>query len=844
MVTDKKKTRVKKDTAVKTTRKVRKLLPRKDQKLLTSSSAASVKEGRAVKLAEESKVFSVLTVKDTIVFPQMVTALSVSDDMELKLVDDVLANDRSLVLVAQKKPDVDIPSADDVYKRGTLATVLQMLRMPDNSARILVQGMDRIKVKKFVRTVPYLGVTVEVLADEIESDDVETKALFQNISNQFKQMIAMVPNIPEDLKIAIVNVDGPGKLADLVATHLHISVVEKQDILEALNVKGRLHKINSLLIREMQVLTLATKIQSQAKTEIDKSQREYYLKQQLKAIQDELGQKDERTTEIDELKKKLKAARLPAEARKEADRELGRLKKMSQMSAEYTVTRTYLDWMISLPWSVTTKDNIDLDNVQKILDKDHYNLIKVKDRIVEYLAVLKLKKEMKGPILCFVGPPGTGKTSIGKSIAKAMGRKFVRISLGGVRDEAEIRGHRRTYIGSLPGRIIQGLRKAGSRNPVFMLDEIDKLGTDFRGDPSSALLEVLDPEQNNSFSDHYLDVAFDLTKVMFITTANLLDPVPSALRDRMEVLELPGYTEEEKVAIAKKFLIKKQVNEHGLARKDVEFGVDVIRKIIRDYTREAGLRNIERELASICRKCAREVASGGGNTRKTIKVTVEKLRTMLGPEKFYLELADRTNDPGVATGLAWTQSGGDILFIETTHMPGNGKLNLTGQLGDVMKESAQAAMSYIRAHTKELGITLEDFNKYDFHLHIPAGAIPKDGPSAGVTIAMSLISLLKNEPIVPTVAMTGEITLRGHVLPVGGIKEKVLAANRAGIKDIIIPRRNDKDLIEIQKDVKRNIRFTFAEKLKDLMPVAFNHRVKGRKRTKKIKDAVSGATDK
>ena len=774
---------------------------------------------------------NVLAVKDTIVFPHMVTALSISNKVELKLIDEVLANDRLLALVAQKDPAIIEPTSKDLFTTGTKSTVLQMLRMPDDSARILVQGLNRIKFKKFVKQKPYFKVTLEELDDEFDPEDMEIKALFQNISDQFNQMIAMVPNIPEDLKIALINIKDPSKLGDLVASHLHITVPEKQDILESLNVKERLQKINGFLIKEMNILTLATKIHSQAKTEIDKTQREYYLRQQLKAIQDELGEKDEQTAETTDLKKKLKDAKLPKEARKEVDRELGRIARMSPMSAEYTVSRTYLEWMSSLPWSVTTRDNLDIKNVHKLLDEDHYDLEKVKERIVEYLAVLKLKKDMKGPILCFVGPPGTGKTSIGKSIARAMGRKFVRMSLGGVRDEAEIRGHRRTYIGALPGRIIQGLRKAGTNNPVFMLDEIDKLGSDFRGDPSSALLEVLDPEQNYSFSDHYLDVAFDLTKVMFITTANILDPIPAALRDRMEILELPGYTEEEKVAIAKKFLIKKQLAEHGLKNTKIEFGSGVVQKIIRSYTREAGLRNMEREIASVCRKCAKEIASGNA---KKITVRSSKLKKLLGPEKFFQDVAERASEPGVATGLAWTQAGGDILFIEATQMPGNGKLNLTGQLGDVMKESAQAAMSYIKAHTKEFKITTSNFNKNDFHIHIPAGAVPKDGPSAGVTMAMSLISLLNGKPIIPTVAMTGEITLRGHVLPVGGIKEKILAARRAGIKTVIMPKKNKKDLAEIPPNMKQNLSFVFVDKLADFLPVVFNKKTGKSRKTATI----------
>lgn len=792
------------------------ILRKNNEKTLVPSS-------KKIKRKNKSSVLAVLAIKDTIVFPHMVTALSINNEKELKLVDDVLAGDRLLALVAQKDMKIENPAITDLYTKATKASILQMLRMPDNSARILVQGIERIQFKNFVEKIPYFKVSVDVLEEKYNPDDMEIKALSQNVSDQFKQMISMVPNIPEELKIAIVNIDSPSRLADLVTSHLNISVAEKQEILESLNIKDRLQRVNTFVIREMHVLKLATKIQSQVKTEMDKTQREYYLRQQLKTIQDELGQEDERTVEINELKKKIKDAKLPGEARKEADRELNRLTKMSPISAEYTVSRTYLDWMTSLPWSISTKDNLNINSVHEILDEDHYDLDKVKERILEYLAVLKLKKDLKGPILCFVGPPGTGKTSIGKSIARAIGREFVRISLGGVRDEAEIRGHRRTYIGAMPGRIIQGLRKAGSNNPVFMLDEIDKLGTDFRGDPSSALLEVLDPEQNNSFSDHYLDAAFDLSKVMFITTANMLDPIPPALRDRMEVLELVGYTEEEKIAIANEFIISKQIKEHGLTEKKIEIDTGVIKKIISDYTREAGLRNMEREIASICRKCAKKIASGKGGK---IKVTVDKVENLLGPVKFFPEVAERTSDPGVATGLAWTQAGGEILFIETTSMPGSGKLNLTGQLGDVMKESAQAAMSYIRAHTKELKIPFNNFNKYDFHVHVPAGSVPKDGPSAGVTIAVSLISLLRNISICPTVAMTGEITLRGRILPVGGIKEKVLAAKRAGIKTIILPLRNGKDLTEISNDIKKDLKFEFVEKIDDLISVVFNNKPK------------------
>lgn len=796
----------------------KKMLKKGDRKLLMPPGDKDIES------KVDSGILPVLAIKDTIVFPHMVTALAVSSEKELKLLDDVLAGDRFLALVAQKIPKIEDPAVKDLYSIATKSVVLQMLRMPDNSARILVQGLQRVEFQKFVGKKPYLKVKVELLEDVCDEDDVEVKALFQNVSDQFKQMISMVPNIPEELKIAIINIEGPSRLADLVISHLNITVSEKQKILETLDVKKRLQMVNLSMNKEMDVLKLATKIQSQVKTELDKNQRDYYLRQQLKTIQEELGESDERTEDINDLRKKIKDAKLPAEAKKEAERELNRLSKMSPMSAEYTVSRTFLDWIVSLPWAVSTKDNLDLVKVRKILDEDHYNLEKVKERILEYLAVLKLKKDLKGPILCFVGPPGTGKTSIGKSIARAIGRKFVRISLGGVRDEAEIRGHRRTYIGALPGRIIQGLRKAGTNNPVFMLDEIDKLGTDYRGDPSSALLEVLDPEQNNSFSDHYLDVAFDLSKVMFITTANLLDPIPAALRDRMEVLELPGYTEEEKLSISRQFLISKQIKAHGLTTENIDIEQATVKKVIGEYTREAGLRNLEREIASICRKCAKEIVISGKKSK--IIVSTDKIEKMLGPIKYFPEVAERTSEPGVATGLAWTQAGGDILFIETTNMPGTGKLALTGQLGDVMKESAQAAMSYVKSNAKELQIPSNSFNKQDIHIHIPAGAVPKDGPSAGVTMAISIISLLRKEPILPTVAMTGEITLRGRVLPVGGIKEKVLAANRAGIKTVILPKRNEKDLHEIPDTVKKAIEFKYVEKLQDLLPIVFKGKAK------------------
>ena len=642
----------------------------------------------------------VLGLKDVVVFPQMVTALGVTTEEELKLLDNVLATNRFVALVTHKNEEKDKLQPSDLYEYGTASVVLQMLRMPDNTAKMLVQGISRIHIKKFTEREPFFKAKVDVLQDVIDKDDVETEALATNAKNQFSRMVSVSPHLPEELKIVIVNIDNPGRLSDLISSHLNISVPEKQEILESTNVKERLQKINTFINNEMQVLELAGKIQTQVKNEMEKGQREYYLRQQLKAIQEELGEGDDQAAEVKELRKKLKQAKLPEEAQKEADRELSRLSRMHPSSAEYTVARTYLDWLIALPWSTSTKDNLNIPSAQKVLDVDHYNLKKVKERILEYLAVRKLKKDMKGPILCFVGPPGTGKTSLGKSIAKAMGRKFIRMSLGGIRDEAEIRGHRRTYVGALPGRIIQGLRKASSNNPVYMLDEVDKLVADFHGDPSSALLEVLDPEQNYSFSDHYLDVPFDLSKVMFITTANILDTIPHALRDRMEVLDLPGYTTEEKLEIAKQYLIPKQYEAHGLKKNNLKITDKAVRVIISDYTREAGLRNLEREIGTVCRKVAKEVASG--NT-KPVKVSAKNVNEFLGPIKFFSEIAERTIESGVATGLAWTQAGGEILFIESTRMPGNGKLTLTGQLGDVMKESAQAAMSYVRCKGKNTG---------------------------------------------------------------------------------------------------------------------------------------------
>jgi ATP-dependent proteinase. Serine peptidase. MEROPS family S16 len=768
----------------------------------------------------------VLGLKDVVVFPQMLTTLGVTTDEELKLLDNVLATNRFVALVTHKNEEKNKVQPSDLYEHGTASVVLQMLRMPDNTAKMLVQGISRIHIKEFTETEPFFKAKVEVLQEVIDKDDVETEALATNAKNQFSRMVSASPHLPDELKIVIVNIDDPGRLADLISSHLNISISQKQEILELTNVKERLQRINTFINNEMQVLELAGKIQTQVKNEMDKGQREYYLRQQLKAIQEELGEGDDQDAEVKELRQKLKQAKLPEEAQKEADRELSRLSRMHPSSAEYTVARTYLDWLVALPWSISTKDNLNISGAKKVLDVDHYNLKKVKERILEYLAVRKLKKDMKGPILCFVGPPGTGKTSLGKSIAKAMERKFIRMSLGGIRDEAEIRGHRRTYVGALPGRIIQGLRKASSNNPVYMLDEVDKLVSDFHGDPSSALLEVLDPEQNYSFSDHYLDVPFDLSKVMFITTANILDTIPHALRDRMEVLELPGYTTEEKLEIAKQYLIPKQYEAHGLKGNNLTINDKAVRIITSDYTREAGLRNLEREIGTVCRKVAKEVASGN---KKPVKVSAKNVSEFLGPIKFFSEIAERTNEPGVATGLAWTQAGGEILFIESTRMPGSGKLTLTGQLGDVMKESAQAAMSYVRSKAKTLDIIIDDFSKYDYHIHVPAGAIPKDGPSAGVTMAISLISLFKKVATKPHIAMTGEITLRGRVLPVGGVKEKVFAAKRAGITTIILPKRNEKDLVDVPEKAKEKLSFELVEKVDEILPIIFGSKKQKKK---------------
>jgi ATP-dependent Lon protease len=691
-----------------------------------------------------------------------------------------------------------------------------MVKLPDDQMSVLVQGQYRVHIGEYTQTAPYLKAKIAIIPEDFQKD-VVTEALMVSIKTLFQRAVELSPHIPSEVGVMVMNMEDPRILADLIASNFNISVAEKQEILELIDVKQRLEKVTTILNKELQVLELGSKIQGELKKEMDKNQREYYLREQLKAIQRELGEEDERTVEVNELREKVAKAQMPEDVYQMAQKELDRIAKMPPSAAEYTVSRTYLDWLIELPWSTATEDNLSIDEAQKVLDEDHYDLEKVKKRILEYLAVRSLKPDMKGPILCFAGPPGTGKTSLGKSIARALGRKFIRLSLGGVRDEAEIRGHRRTYVGALPGRIIQGIKKAGSHNPVFMLDEVDKIGADFRGDPSSALLEVLDPEQNFSFSDNYLEVPFDLSHVMFITTANILDTIPPALRDRMEILDLTGYTEEEKLMITKKYLIPRQLEAHGLTTESLQFEDSTLQAIISGYTREAGLRNLEREIATICRGVAKEVAQGN---REPVIVQQEMIHSFLGPVKFFSEIAERTAVPGVATGLAWTPTGGDIIFIEATKMKGKKSLTLTGSLGDVMKESAQAALSYIRSNASELSIPEDFFAEHDIHLHVPAGAIPKDGPSAGVTMFTALTSLLTNRPVRNDMAMTGEITLRGLVLPVGGIKEKVLAAKRAGINKVILPKKNENSLEEIPETIKTGMEFYLVDTMDSVIEKA------------------------
>jgi ATP-dependent Lon protease len=769
---------------------------------------------------EMPKILPILPLHDVALFPKMVLPLLVTQEVSIQLVDEAMSQNRIIGLIVSKEPIKENGyTPKDLYTVGTSAMILKMAKTENDKAQLLVQGLGRFKAQEYIKGKPYLQARVEHI-ESTEKIDKKTKALVSNLISQFIRVAALSPGLPPEIAVMAKTIQEPGILADMVTSTINSSLEEKQAVLEILDLKKRLQEVTRLVNYQLEVLELGNKIQSQVKGDMDKRQREYFLREQLKAIKEELGEKDQATVEVDDYRAKIEEKNLPEEARKEAERELDRLARMHPSSAEYTVASTYLDWLTALPWHASTTDNLDIKKARKILDQDHFGLSKAKKRILEYLAVRKLKPDSKGPILCFAGPPGTGKTSLGNSIARALGRQFFRISLGGVRDEAEIRGHRRTYVGALPGRIIQGIRRSGSNNPVFMLDEIDKVGSDFRGDPSSALLEVLDPEQNFSFSDHYLDVPFDLSKVMFITTANILDTIPPALRDRMEVLKLLGYTLDEKIKIANRYLIPRQREAHGLKASHISFTKGAVKHIVAGYTREAGLRNLEREIANICRGVAAKIAEGD---KAAVKIKIAKVAEYLGPIRMTSEAKARTSTPGVAMGLAWTQTGGELLFIEATAMPGNKGLTLTGQLGDVMKESATAALSYIRTNADSLGIAEDYFQKHDIHVHVPAGAIPKDGPSAGVTMLTALTSLFTNQTIKKDLAMTGEITLRGQVLPVGGVKDKVLAAHRAGIKTLILPKWNEKDLEDIPQEVRDKIEFHFVDKMKDVLNIAFEN---------------------
>jgi len=773
----------------------------------------------------------VLMLRDIVVFPYMVVPLFVGREKSKNAIDTALSSDRMILLLTQKNMEVEEPKREDVYDMGTVALVMRMLKLPDGRVRILAQGLVRAKVEFLIESKPYYSAKIKVVHDTEEAEKaIEVEALIRNVRNGLDRASSLGKNIPPEILIIATNVEEPGRLADLTAANLELKVNEAQEILDYTDPVVRLKKIYELLTKELELLDVQSKISSEAKGEMEKLQKQYFLRQQMKAIQKELGEESEIQEEVKHYQEKLKKLKVSADVKEELEKQISRLSRMHPESAETAVVRNYLDWMFELPWNKATVDNLDLKKAKQILDEDHYGLDKVKERIVEYLGVKKLSNKLKGPILCFVGPPGVGKTSLGRSIARALGRKFVRISLGGVRDEAEIRGHRRTYVGAMPGKIIQELRRCRSHNPVFMMDEVDKIGADFRGDPSSALLEVLDPEQNFAFRDHYLGVPFDLSKVMFITTANLLDPIQPAFRDRMEILHLPGYTEEEKLEIGLRHLIPKQIKENALSEKWIAFSKGTIKKIISLYTREAGVRNLEREVASVCRKVARRVAEG----KKTLtRVTSLSIESYLGPPKIFRDQLLQKDRVGVTTGVAWTASGGEILFVEASRMKGKGGLSLTGSLGEVMKESAQAALSYARTNARELGIDSRIFSQNDFHIHIPEGAIPKDGPSAGVTIATSLISVCIGRKVKRDVAMTGEITLRGNVLPVGGIKEKVLAAQRAGVKKIILPLPNKKDLIDIPTKIKKEMEFIFVEEIMDVFDQAMVRKRKPKRVVKK-----------
>lgn len=780
---------------------------------------------------EIPEILPLLPLRDIVIFPNMIVPLFVGREMSIKAVEEALAKDRLIMLSCQKDATIEEPSAEMINGIGTVSNIMRMLKLPDGRIKILVQGLSRAEIVEYLETKNYFKVKIKKIEEEpLKTITLEAEALIRTAKEQIEKIISLGKAIPPDMMVIIENIDDLGRLADLIASNIGFKVEENQIILEQRDPVVRLKKVIELLNKEVQLLEVQAKIQSSAKEEISKSQREYYLREQLRAIQQELGETDDRIQELEEYEAKIKKAKMPQEVEKEALKQLKRLESMHPESSESTVVRTYLDWMVELPWSKQTKDSLDIKKAAKILDEDHYDLEKVKDRILEFLSVRKLKKDIKGPILCFVGPPGVGKTSLGKSIARALNRKFIRISLGGVRDEAEIRGHRRTYVGALPGRIIQGIKQAGTKNPVFMLDEIDKIGVDFRGDPASALLEVLDPEQNFAFSDHYLNVPFDLSNVMFITTANQLDPIPPALKDRMEVISLSGYTEEEKIHIAKRYLIPRQIKENGLKTKDITFTDGAIRVIINQYTREAGLRNLERQIANVCRKVARKKAEG---IKKSVTITDKDVSKYLKAPIFMPEIGREEGQIGIATGLAWTPYGGDVLLVEVSVVKGKGNLILTGQLGDVMKESAQAALTYARSRAAEFNINENFYAESDIHIHVPEGAIPKDGPSAGVTMLTALISALSKIPVKKDVAMTGEITLRGRVLPIGGVREKSLAALANNIKTVIIPYENEKDLEDLPENVKKSINFIKVKNADEILKIALDTKAKKSKTVSK-----------
>ncbi|MBI3065066.1 MAG: endopeptidase La [Deltaproteobacteria bacterium] len=785
---------------------------------------------------EIPNILPLLPIRDIVIYPYMMLPLFVGRDVSIRAVEESLSRDRLIFLVSQKNSAEENPNPADIHRVGTIASIMRMLKLADGRVKILVQGLSKGEVDTYLRERPFFEVKIrKVIEPTLSEVPIEVEALMRTAKEKIEQILNL-KNLPPEIVMVTDNIGDPGVLADLVASNLRLKNEESQAILEIFDPIERLKKVNELLARELELSTMQARIQNQAKEEMSKTQRDYFLREQMKQIQQELGEGDDRAEEISELRKQIDKAKMPPEVKREADKQLRRLEQMHPESSEASLVRTYLDWLVELPWSKRTKDNLDLEKAKQVLDEDHYDLEKVKERILEYLAVNKLRRKIKGPILCFVGPPGVGKTSLGRSIARALERSFVRVSLGGVRDEAEMRGHRRTYVGALPGRIIQGVKQAGSNNPVFMLDEIDKVGADFRGDPSAALLEVLDPEQNHAFSDHYLNLPFDLSNVLFICTANLLDPVPPALADRMEVIQLSGYTNEEKLEIARKFLIPRQLEDNGISTKHLEFSNDALLRIIAEYTKEAGLRNLERELASICRKVARKVAEGKS---ELTKLTRANIHSFLGAPKFLPEAEQEHHEIGVGTGLAWTSTGGEVLYVEASLSKGRGNLTLTGQLGDVMKESAQAAVSYARAHAKKLGIEEDFYQKLDIHIHVPAGAIPKDGPSAGITMATALISALTKRPVSRDVAMTGEITLRGRVLPIGGLKEKSLAAFRAGIKTVILPDRNEKDMDEIPKALRRKLHWVLANNMSDVLKTAL---LNGKRNAKETQRAAAAKT--